>query len=58
MTEPADIKRLVPFLWGFAGLLFLLAAWIGETLAFAGVGAMFMTLGVAAWIGTRKGGSR
>lgn len=58
MTERADIKRLVPFLWGFAGLLFLLAASIGETIAFAGVGAMFLMLGVAAWVGARKGGLR
>lgn len=54
MVEPKDIQRLAPMLWGVAGLMFLLAAWLGEQIAFAGVGAMFILLGVSAWLTTRK----
>ena len=54
MVEPKDIQRLAPMLWGVAGLMFLLAAWLGEQFAFAGVGAMFILLGVSAWLTTRK----
>ncbi|WP_426042490.1 hypothetical protein [Brevundimonas sp. TWP2-3-4b1] len=54
MVEPKDIQRLAPMLWGVAGLMFLLAAWLGEQIAFAGIGAMFILLGVSAWLTTRK----
>ena len=54
MVEPKDIQRLAPMLWGVAGLMFLLAAWLGEQIAFAGIGAMFILLGVTAWLTTRK----
>ena len=54
MVEPKDIQRLAPMLWSVAGLMFLLAAWLGEQIAFAGIGAMFILLGVSAWLTARK----
>ncbi|WP_425989832.1 hypothetical protein [Brevundimonas sp. TWP2-3-2] len=54
MVEPKDIQRLAPMLWGVAGAMFLLAAWLGEQIAFVGIGAMFILLGVSAWLTARK----
>ncbi|MGV8928211.1 MAG: hypothetical protein ACOH1E_00535 [Brevundimonas sp.] len=55
-VTPKDINRLAPLLWLAAGLMFCLAAWLGEQIAFVGVGMMFMMLGLAAWLKNRKAG--
>ncbi len=57
MVEPKDINRMAPLLWGVAGLMFCLAAWMGQQVAFVGIGVMFMLFGVAAWLKARKAGS-
>lgn len=57
-VEPKDINGLAPLLWLVAGLMFCMAAWLGEQIAFVGVGVMFMMLGLAAWLKNRKAGGR
>ena len=55
MTTPTtDINRLAPILWVAAGSMFFLAAWLGDSIAFAGVGLMFVMLGLAAYLKNRK----
>ena len=55
MTDNSkNVQSLAPVLWGVAGVMFLLAAWLGEQIAFAGIGAMFILLGVSAWLTARK----
>jgi len=39
-----------------AGLLWFLTAWMGEQVAFYGVGTMFVILGLAAFAQARKAG--
>lgn len=57
-TKQAVIARAVPWLWGVAGLMFLIAAWLGESIAFVGIGVMFILLGVGNWLGQRKKASK
>lgn len=49
-----DLHRLAPALWIGGGVMFFLAAALGKQVAFAGVGALFVLLGVAAMIRARK----
>ena len=58
MAATKKINRLTPVLWAAAGILFLVSAWLGDQIAFAGIGVMFLMLGLAAWLKARKDGSR
>ena len=55
-VEPKQINRLSPWLFGAAGVMWFLAAWMGDQIAFAGIGFMFLMLGLAAWLKARKAG--
>ena len=48
------MNRTSPYLWAAGGGLFLLAAWLGDSIAFVGIGVMFILFGVAAWLNARK----
>lgn len=53
-VQPKTINRAAPYLWLAAGLMFCLSAWLGQQIAFLGVGVMFMLLGLSVWLKNRK----
>ena len=50
------VAALAPWLFIASGLMWFLAAWLGEQIAFTRIGIMFLTLGLAAWTKARKAG--
>ena len=54
MSGSKPRNRLQPLLWVAAGLMFGLAAWFGREIGLAGVGVMFLLLGLADWLKARK----
>ncbi|HWQ85530.1 hypothetical protein [Brevundimonas sp.] len=57
MTERRIISaRTGGALFAAAGLLWFAAAWLGDEVAFYGVGVMFVLLGLATFARSRKGG--
>ena len=52
----AQLLKLAPFFWIGAGVMFFVAAVLAKQVAFSGVGAFFVVVGVAAMIRARKAG--
>ena len=52
--ERKSMNRVAPLLWAAAGVMFGVAAWLSHQISFAGVGVMFLLLGLAAWLKNRK----
>ncbi len=52
--ERKSMNRVAPLLWAAAGVMFGVAAWLSQQISFAGVGVMFLLLGLAAWLKNRK----
>lgn len=48
------VQKLAPFFWMAAGALFLISAAIGKQAVFAGIGVMFIMLGVVFYVQARK----